>query len=367
MSDLREDGQGFDAQQLPDLGKLIAARRAGGGSGGSDGGFRGAEDDEELFFASIEEVQVAAFIAAQRPVEDKKLRRIATWLVNQGDDITGRREEWHNLVNVYFNVGDYYDAMRIARRALEIWPFELTLLADCIQCSMNIGDWEYGKVCVEKARRIPFGQWDWYALVQLSEFYKAMAMAHDDTQREAYIREAIAVTKEYLKVHPDDERVFNQEAELYLELGEVDEARRVLEQAIYGSVEGLDGNACSINAAQCCITYLQEILDQRADYDKIVEIARLGLQYAAQERESVHMGYFLYREALALDGKIHACDRVNHNNGFGNTQSVRDVLAAYQLAYKLNEGRSTFRAIIRSRFEILKSKAGIDDMELSEN
>ncbi|MFR1640040.1 MAG: hypothetical protein ACLSVD_13305 [Eggerthellaceae bacterium] len=123
---------------------------------------------------------------------------------------------------------------------------------------------------------------------------------------------------------------------------------------------------CMIPAAQCCLTYLDSILHGVNDYAKIIDIAKRGIKNAAAERETVNTGYFLLREALALDGSIHEEEEKNHAKGFGNQELVKEALTTYELAYKLNRS-SQYRAIIRKRFEILCGKSGLTDFRLPED
>lgn len=299
----------------------------------------------------------------QTAVEEN--RRMVADEVLHSTTICGTPGEWHNFACAFLENGDAPYALIIARRGLERYPYATDLLADAVRAAANSGAWEEGERIIAKARTLPLKFWGWYLAVWATSFYLDKANCCDPTQRSRVISEGIDLIHACRLQFPLEERLYNQEAEALLADGRTDEARLVLESAIYHEHEANDGTPCMIPAPQCCLTYLDEILYGVNDYAKIIDIARRGMKSTASTYESANVGYFAFREALALDSSIHEEDEHNHAKGFGNQELVREALAAYKLAYKLLRN-TTYRRIIRKRFDILCGKSGIDDVRLAE-
>ncbi|WP_080798072.1 hypothetical protein [Arabiibacter massiliensis] len=327
-----------------------------------------AEDDEEgeMDFATVVEANQA--VAGPRGTlrGGAYARAVADWLLEHGE-ASGTADQWHNFITHFLNADDYLYALKLARKALEAAPYNIDLLGDVLQSAGKCGEWELGERVVETAKSIPRRYWDWYLAIWASEFYVSYADVCRPEERSEALGRGLEIIRECRMQSPLEERLYNQEAEILIADNRIDEARDVLESAIYQEHEANDGTACMIPAAQCCLTYLDTILYGVNDYAKIMEIARRGIKNAAGEKEKVNTGYFLLREALALDGSIHEEEERNHARGFGNQELVRQTLDTYDLAYRLNERNASYRKIIRERYAILCGKSGIADRRLPED
>lgn len=325
-----------------------------------------AENSEGAFqFATILEAEQAVDGPQGRLGGGAYLRRVADWILEH-DDVSGSPKEWHNFINSYLSGCDYRYALKLSQHALKRFPCNTDLLGTAIRAAGSCGEWETGQQLVDTANSIPKRFWDWYLSVWACSYYRSLADACDPAQRSDVLRKGIELIRACRELLPLEDEVYNQEAEMLIADDRIDEARAVLESAIYHEHEANDGTPCMIPAAQCCLTYLDSILHGVNDYAKIIDIAKRGIKNAAAERETVNTGYFLLREALALDGSIHEEEEKNHAKGFGNQELVKEALTTYELAYKLNRS-SQYRAIIRKRFEILCGKSGLTDFRLPED
>lgn len=314
------------------------------------------------FFTTLREAKDLIDAMKGRPGKEDERREIAEGILAD-DDLCGQPSDWHSIVCSFLSSGDYRSALRLVLHALERYPFSTDLLADAVRAAAPCGEWDAGEQIIARAQELPMKFWDWYLAVWICNFHLRRAECCHPAERSATIAKGIAIVHDCRAQFPLEERLYNQEAEALLADNRIDEARLVLESAIYHEHEANDGTPCMIPAPQCCLTYLDHILCGVNDYTRIVDIARRGMKSAANTQETVNVGYFAFREALALDSSIHEEDERNHAKGFGNQELVREALAAYALAYQLHRSPS-YRAIIRKRFNILCGKSGITDVEL---
>lgn len=336
--------------------------------GEQPGGFAAASDDPqdgEFQFATVSEAEQAIDGPQGALGGGVYLRRVADWIIER-EDVSGTPKAWHNFITSYLSQQDFPYALKLSQHALERYPYDIDLLGSAIQAACSCAEWETGRQLVETANAIPKRFWNWYLSVWACAYYMRLATACDPAQRSDVLGQGIELIRACREQLPLEDRIYNQEAEILLADNRIDEARAVLESAIYHEHDANDGTSCMIPAAQCCLTYLNSILHGVNDYARIIDIAQRGTKNAADEHESVNTGYFLYREALALDGSIHEEEEKNHAKGFGNQELVKEALNTYVLAYKLNKN-GQYRAIIRKRFDILCGKSGITGFQLPED
>lgn len=294
-------------------------------------------------------------------------KAVVDWVISHPDEISGGSAEWHNLVNSFYDCEDFNGAIRIAKAGLERYPHDATLLGDAIRSAGKIGDWAEGNRLVQKANDPDYrsGE-DWSLAVYLKEYMKERARSEDHAARIETYNEALAFLQEAETRLPMNDRLINSEAEILIESGRTEDARNLLEDAIFmDDYKGDSLNPHRYPVPQCCLTYIDEILPNSCDYDKIIDICNAGIRFAAQEKKSVSVGYFFYRKALAMDGQIIANGTGARAQGIGNQDYVRNALRNYSLASKLTE-ISSYKQMCRERFIILCALGGIDDMDVDE-
>ena len=323
----------------------------------------------DLYFATVAEAEsLIDHYLSTGGNSGRELRRVADWLLSHDDELSETANDWHELIMHFIRRNDYRYVYLLAARAIKSFSYDPSLLGDAIQAAAKGGFWSVGMDLVEIAERLPKRYWNWYLCCWVCEFYLGLSAKVEPEQRSATIDQGVQVAEACRRQFPLEERIYNQEAELLIADCRIDEARRVLEDAIYNPHRANDGTEHHISCPQCCITYLDSILEGSNDYERIIDIARRGTKNAASKEQSTKVGYFVFREALALDGMIHEEEERSHARGFGNQDLARQALETYRLAYELRkrEGMTTNCRTIRERFSIISSKSGITDLKLED-
>lgn len=319
-----------------------------------------AEDEQDFSFISIAEARAATIIGQMNGNADgRQLRAIADWLIS-GANVAANAAQMHAFINLFIDKDDYLYVAKLASFALDRFPYNIDLLGDAIQALSKAGDFAAGQRYVDVATSIPKEYWDWYLAVWVCEFYKEQLNVCEPAQRSFYLDKGLEIIRQYREHFPLDERAYNQEAEMLLLANRRDEARAVLESAIFEPHVSDDGTPCRIAAAQCCVTYL-DMVKGTDNYQEILRIAHKGIKDAAQDKPSARVGYFLLHEALALDAKL--CSAEDPRNGYRNPEQVEEALHAYEAAYQLNKG-TIYSKVIRDRYTILCGKSGLTERRL---
>lgn len=294
----------------------------------------------------------------------KYFRKAARSALDSGNNVFGTADDFFNYIGSYLNAGDYFTALELSRRALELYPYNVDLISAALQAAVGCAEFDACAELLERARRIPQKIWNWRLFVFTIEYYQARLYSCDPTCIGNVLNDALAVAHDYQRCLPLDERGYDKEAELLLYANRVGEAKAVLERAIFGKVTLADGTTASLVAPQCCVTMLDDVLGDSTDYEFIARVARRGTRNTAQDQPSASIGYFVYREALALDALV--CDAADERDGFRNGERVRNALVAYRCAYGMLEGCPVFRTTIERRYSLLCHKGGVTDMPLTE-
>lgn len=316
------------------------------------------EDEDELFFTNASAVSEEL---RGRRTSARHARRVAEYVADPENRVAGTADEYFNLAGWFRGKSDYLSALMVARRGLELHPTDVDLLSAAISSATGCGRYEECEELIGRAEELGRSFWGDRLYVAILVYLRDRMGGESDTSERA-----LACVKAYEEAFPFDEVAYNQHAEILLALGRVDEATAVLEHAISGSL-GPDGNfQAKIVAPQCCLTYIDEVLSGkagRAAYEKIIQVARKGIEYSAQERERANMGYYLYREAEAQDALI--CSAESEKDGFGNEARVREALKTYRCAYEMLPARyDEYLRIIRKRYLLLTNRSGITDLPL---
>ena len=265
-----------------------------------------------LYIASIRD---ATECVDSRPI-GTNFKAVAEYVTDRANEVYGTPEEFHNLLNSYLGAGDYKHALAIGEYALTFYAYDIDILADTIQAAGGSSSFAKGYQLIETAEKIDKKYWGWRPFLMIGQFYiTALSNCHPD-EYDAIYTKGFAITREYIKHLPLDERGYNLQAKYYLLKSNRAKARAVLETAIYEKIRDADGQGHYIAAPQCCITMIDEILKDTTEYEKIILIAKKGVQFTAQEQPSARLGYFVYRSALARDALIVL-------GNYGNKQTIQ--------------------------------------------
>lgn len=324
-------------------------------------------DAESISFSSVSDAKHAVetpFMCTTISTVSAQRTAIAQWVVAHKDEISFSRDDWHHLAQKY-NDDDYRSCLLVAEAALEFFPFDTTLLGDALLAAGALAAWETGDAHLNTALAIDMRFIDdWWLPVRIAEYYRIKARAVDLEERQNLLQAAL----EHLQLAhthlPLEDRILNEEAEVLIELNDLSGARRLLDETIFEPHINGEGISCHIMAPQCCLTYLDSLLADTDEYDRIIEVATVGLRCAATKERKVQTGYFLYRMALAKDCKIHAAASTGAN-AYGNKDQVLDSLRMYALAYSTNI-HEAHKEVIAERFHILSVLSGITEIELEQ-
>jgi len=321
-------------------------------------------DTSSLCFMSVSEAEQAIDGLAGQRGGGRYYREVADYVLEPSHNVYGTANEFFNFITSYLTSGDYYTALKLCQRALQFYPYDTDLVATTFQSASGCGRFEVCERMLQVANRIPKKCWNWRSFVFIIDYYQAYLTACDPERVDEVLEEALAVARDYQRYLPTDERGYNKEAELLLFANRKTEAQRVLEHAIFGKVQLENGEVVSLVAPQCCVTMLDEVLGQSTDYKLIAKVAQRGVRNTAQAQPSANIGYFVYREALALDAIV--CDADDVREGFRNVERVRDALMTYRCAYGMLKNRRAYTNTIEKRFAILCDKSGITDISLTD-
>lgn len=304
----------------------------------------------------------AAKAAIRSKVDDGVyVRRVAEYVADPKNDIRDSAINYYNLVVVLSDAADDdYSAALVARRGLELHPADIDLLAVTLSSTSACGDYVYCDDLLKSIARIDRSYWSERLFSAVLRYYTRRVGDPDCSDAK---QRALDCAKDFRARFPFSDTAVQLQAQLFIDLGLVDEAEEVLRATIFGGT-GPDVNSRKvISAPRCCLLYIDKILSEQGDqaaYEEISRVARKGVQYTAEEQPSALIGYFLYRDAEAMDALM--CSE-NGSNTFKNEARVREILSTYQCAYRLLPNES-YRHTIWERYVILTARSGITDMPL---
>lgn len=306
--------------------------------------------EQDRAYCTISEAHTKLRILMMSGREGAAVRAIAD-AIEASEEISGTPSDFHNIIQDFFRAQDYRAAFKVVNVGLGLFPGDIDLLANAIHSAAGLSDFEACDRYEQTARELGTEYWNWRLYSFLIDAYQTRIKAQSthDAKR-GYYETAHGIADEYLEAMPSDERAHNAKAELYMIANETVKAKAVLDHAI-GAATTRDGG--SILAPSCCVTYL-DILEptDEANCRLIIKVARKGIQSTAQEQPSANIGYFLYREALALDALIAMKD---DGKGYSVEDDVKNALDCYECAYELLKDRS-YAQTIRERYAVLRSR-----------
>lgn len=276
--------------------------------------------------------------------DDRVLLMEISKVVLSDDSIVGDNADYHNLAATYARLDDYVSAYKIVAKGLKQFPYDVDLLADAVKYGSKCGEIAICKEYLSTLLERPFEYWNWRTFTFVIDFYLLSITWEDPNTIEETLKEALKIAKEYQRLSPTEERGFIAEAEIYLATSNIEDAIEVLKKAIY--------ECPNILSPQCCIKYA-DILAERGEFEKVIEVCTKGLIVTAQDQPTARTGYFCYLSALAKDALIH------QDKAFGDEKRIADALTDYKTAYKLLKTTSSYTKNICDRVEILSAKSGV--------
>jgi tetratricopeptide (TPR) repeat protein len=275
---------------------------------------------------------------------DRQLLKDIYRFATENKDILGDDSDYHNLSATYAKSDDYLAAFGIVEKGLTQYPYSIDLLADALH---------YGSYCMktdkcedylEKLLSRPFSLWNWRTFTFVIDYFLDSInwIGVDDIK--TAMEKALNIAKKYQETLPHEERSYFAEADIYLKQSSYELAESVLHKAVFESGK--------LVSPQCCMK-LADILSEKGEYDKVIEVVKRGLTVTAQDQPSVRTGYLCYLSALAKDALI------NQEQCYDNKERVADAFADYRIAFSLLGSTPTYISNIQTRTQILSVKSGV--------
>lgn len=308
-----------------------------------------ADDADVTNFVTIAEANQIVATHMNRPGYSVVARTVAEFIGHGDRFVTGSADDYHNLIQDYFRMRDFESALMLSERALAVFPYNVDLLANAIRAASYCARFDLCDKYENVARACGTQYWNWRVFVFLIDAYSTRLSVCDPDERGKHLETAHRIADEYLTAFPQDDRAYNAKAQLYLVDNKKDQAVATLNRAIFGDpATGFQ----PISAPTCCVTFLDllEPVDE-ASIDLIIRVAHRGVHNTAEEQPSASIGYFLYREALALDARISS-----KKDGYTNPDAITEALNCYECAYALLDGRTSYRDTIEKRYTILTKR-----------
>lgn len=249
-------------------------------------------------------------------------RHMVEWIADPENEVTGEVDDYYRLVSAAHESMDYLSAVRIAEIGLDKYPYSVDLLAMAVWDSGKSGFFDKGETWLQQLEEIGRQYWNWGPYRYAVEMLRAEMSQTVGPEREQLEKRVLQMCDDFIAAFPRNDRAHNAKAEVLIALNRLEDAKQVLQNAIFNAVDGEN----PILAPQCCVTYLEDLLQSSNDYDLIIKVATKGLVATATDEDSAKFGYFVYRIALAKDALV-------VDSGFDNRDKVKEALAWYQNAF----------------------------------
>lgn len=273
----------------------------------------------------------------------------------------------HNKAADYARFGDYEKAYSYVVKGLESFPESVDLLADAAFYSNSAEGNKY----IAELMRLGFERWNWRAfLFSVDHFLDVeLVLGNDEGRRTEYLKNAMRLAEEFIRRFPSDERAYRCKAKVLQARnrdGDRDAAESIYRSLVIdGKVPGTEAKRL-FPVAQCCVEYIDELLERGA-YEDVITAAEVGIASTAQEQPSANMGYFFYTRALAEDSIIQQrCCESNRADAFAeNRHLIEAAMLDYRVAMMTLGSGSSYKATIRCRSAMLSVLGDVEGLDES--
>ena len=126
---------------------------------GPDGSSPSDAADEDAILWAVSTRDVASMTCGPESSADlardrRHKARVAQWVSDHCAELPGTADEWHDLVNVFYN--DRKSALLVAEAGRKRFPNDAILLSDAIWCAASLGDWKTGDKLLKLAEEEGF-------------------------------------------------------------------------------------------------------------------------------------------------------------------------------------------------------------------
>lgn len=270
----------------------------------------------------------------------EEMKQIAIEFLNQ-KKITGSPDEFHNLSISFSRNDDYYNACKILRKGLDLYPYEVNLLADFLCSCINCGLVDEGKKYFHRLSEIPKIRWTWRAFSFSIDFLLFFVNEINEEHILRKERDRIwELSEEYLKFFENLEDVYICKYEIHHSFNENNKAEACLEKAI---------NKLKV-CDRCALRYA-DIMFDRGDYVKANEAIQKCLSSSARTQQTINLSY-----AYMLSGLCKIS--IHYNELASNKEIVKGIYKDFQIAREYSSALN-YEIIMERQIRILEIKSGV--------
>lgn len=289
--------------------------------------------------------------------------------------LVGVADQYHNLAVPFTRNGDYRTGYEIILKGLEVYPYDVDLLADAVYYGSSCDriDECWGHIQTLNSR--PRSLWNWRSFSFVIDFYLGMPQwceEVDEILKGAIV--ALELVGEYRRYLQYEEKAYLSEHKVHVLLESLYLGRAVEEQEPNKREELLSeskkqGEAAEqvlkdavgrddLFAAQCGLKYADYLIE-RCRYSEAAEVCKKVLAFG-ETQPSISVEYLIYVNAIALDGML------ADDGAYGDHARIAEVFDAYRVAWQRNEN-GRFRRNILDRLAVIQSRSGIDAPEMQDS
>lgn len=274
--------------------------------------------------------------------DNEELYDLAYKLLNQ-ENVHGSENDFHNFSLNYSRKNAYDLACDILEKGLEQFPRSVDLLADYLQIGTSCNRMAQCKKYYNQLLQIPKVRWTWRGFSFSIDYLLYLANDLNEEDLVSMKDKILSFADEYHILFPTDEDPYICKADIYSYFNDKKAVEDILMEAIN-----------SIAMCPKCTLRLADILFEKGDYDKSLEILSKCLYQSIQTQDSVNHGYLYYLSGL--------CKMVQllRKGAFQDIDSVLDIYHDFSIAQMAGLQHASYLRVMRRQIDILETRTGID-------
>lgn len=273
---------------------------------------------------------------------NEELYDLAYRLLNQ-EKVYGSENDFHNF-SLNYSRKDAYDlACDILEKGLEQFSRSVDLIADYLQVGTCCNRMAQCEKYYNQLLQIPKIRWTWRGFSFSIDYLLYLANNLNEEDLALMKEKILSLADEYHTLFSTNEDPYICKVDVYSFFNDNSAVEETLMEAIN-------------NIAVCpkCTLRLADLLFERGDYDKSLEILNKCLYQSIQTQDSVNHGYLYYLSGL--------CKMVQllRKNAFQDKDSILDIYHDFSIAQKAGLQHTSYLRVIRRQIDILETRSGID-------
>jgi len=259
------------------------------------------------------------------------------------DAYAGDQDDFHNIAVELANSDRRTEAFYVVAKGVEMFPYSVDLLADCILYGQSCTKLAECDAYLERLRAISFDKWNWRAFTFVIDYLLEVKGASDF---EASREQAMELAKKFKSSFPTDERCYIAEYKIYHATNDMqDRAMAVLE-------EGLE----KLNVAPQCALKSAEIYYRDGNYKKALEHFERCKKDFVQPNSPISIGYLFLMSAMCKMALLFRTEAINDSI---DEKQIRDIYKECRISEKLVTRRSSYWRNLQSMIKIIEIKTGV--------